>query len=88
MIRELLAKKQALQMELRQRAATGSNMYYGSRLAISLLTQRGAARVALAAGPGLMVIILFEYLFLIKLYIRVFFCCNLFSFLPFKLIFR
>lgn len=43
-------------MELRQRAATGSNMYYGSRLAISLLTQRGAARVALAAGPGLLVI--------------------------------
>lgn len=56
MIRELLAKKQALQMELRQRAATGSNMYYGSKLAISLLTQRGAARVALAAGPGLLVI--------------------------------
>ncbi|KAL6265602.1 hypothetical protein P5V15_002396 [Pogonomyrmex californicus] len=55
MIRELLAKKQALQMELRQRAATGSSMYYGSRLAISLLTNRGAARVALAAGPGLLV---------------------------------
>lgn len=55
-IRELLAKKQALQMELRQRAATGSSMYYGSRLAISLLTKRGAARVALAAGPGLLVI--------------------------------
>ncbi|KAG5341289.1 BBS2 protein, partial [Acromyrmex charruanus] len=54
-IRELLAKKQALQMELRQRAATGSSMYYGSRLAISLLTKRGAARVALAAGPGLLV---------------------------------
>jgi len=55
-IRELLAKKQALQMELRQRAATGSSMYYGSRLAISLLTKRGAARVAFAAGPGLLVI--------------------------------
>lgn len=55
MIRELLAKKQALQMELRQRTAMGSSMYYGSRLAISLLTQRGAARVALAAGPGLLV---------------------------------
>lgn len=55
-IRELLAKKQALQMELRQRAASGSSMYYGSRLAISLLTKRGAARVALAAGPGLLVI--------------------------------
>jgi len=55
-IRELLAKKQALQMELRQRAATGSSMYYGSRLAISLLTKKGAARVALAAGPGLLVI--------------------------------
>lgn len=55
MMRELLAKKQALQMELRQRAATGSSMYYGSRLAISLLTKRGAARVALAAGPGLLV---------------------------------
>lgn len=55
MMRELLAKKQALQMELRQRAATGSSMYYGSRLAISLLTNRGATRVALAAGPGLLV---------------------------------
>lgn len=55
-VRELLAKKQALQMELRQRAATGSSMYHGSRLAISLLTKRGAARVALAAGPGLLVI--------------------------------
>lgn len=54
-MRELLAKKQALQMELRQRAATGSSMYYGSRLAISLLTSRGATRVALAAGPGLLV---------------------------------
>ncbi|XP_067209756.1 Bardet-Biedl syndrome 2 protein homolog [Linepithema humile] len=54
-VRELLAKKQALQMELRQRAATGSSMYYGSRLAISLLTNRGATRVALAAGPGLLV---------------------------------
>lgn len=42
-------------MELRQRAAMGSSMYYGSRLAISLLTSRGAARVALAAGPGLLV---------------------------------
>ncbi|XP_020285539.1 Bardet-Biedl syndrome 2 protein homolog [Pseudomyrmex gracilis] len=55
MMRELLAKKQALQIELRQRAATGSSMYYGSRLAISLLTKRGAARVALAAGPGFLV---------------------------------
>lgn len=55
-IRELLAKKQALQMELRQRAATGSSMYYGSRLAISMLTNRGAVRIALAAGPGLLVI--------------------------------
>lgn len=56
-IRELLAKKQVLQMELRQRAATGSSMYYGSRLAISLLTKADAARVALAAGPGLLVIL-------------------------------
>lgn len=42
-------------MELRQRAATGSSMFHGSRLAISLLTKRGAARIALAAGPGLLV---------------------------------
>lgn len=55
MIRELLAKKQALQMELRQRAATGSGMYYGSRLAVSLMTSRSAARLAFAAGPGLLV---------------------------------
>lgn len=61
-IRELLAKKQALQMELRQRAAMGSSMYYGSRLAISLLTRRGAARVALAAGPGLLVIRTFGHI--------------------------
>ncbi|XP_014469313.1 PREDICTED: Bardet-Biedl syndrome 2 protein homolog isoform X2 [Dinoponera quadriceps] len=54
-VRELLAKKQALQMELRQRSAAGSSLYHGSRLAISLLTKRGAARVALAAGPGLLV---------------------------------
>lgn len=87
-IRELLAKKQALQMELRQRAATGSNMYYGSRLAISLLTQRGAARVALAAGPGLLVMYYLDISFFIKLYIRVSFYYNLFLFLPFKLIFR
>ncbi|EZA50631.1 hypothetical protein DMN91_003536 [Ooceraea biroi] len=55
MIRDLLAKKQALQMELRQRAATGSSMYYGSRLAVSLMTNRSAARIAFAAGPGLLV---------------------------------
>jgi len=55
MIRELLARKQALQMELRQRAATSTSMYYGSRLAISLMTNRRAARIAFAAGPGLLV---------------------------------
>jgi len=54
-IRELLARKQALQMELRQRAATSTSMYYGSRLAVSLMTNRRAARVAFAAGPGLLV---------------------------------
>ncbi|XP_076681212.1 BBSome complex member BBS2 [Andrena cerasifolii] len=54
-MRELLAKKQVLQMELRQRAASVPNMYHRTKLAVSLMTTRGAARVALASGPGLLI---------------------------------
>ncbi|XP_043251138.1 Bardet-Biedl syndrome 2 protein homolog [Colletes gigas] len=54
-MRELLAKKQALQMELRQRAASVPNMYHRTKLAVSLMTANGAARVALASGPGLLI---------------------------------
>ena len=54
-IRDLLAKKQVLQMELRQRGASVPNMYHGTKLAVSLMTSNGAARVALASGPGLFV---------------------------------
>ncbi|XP_066591973.1 Bardet-Biedl syndrome 2 protein homolog [Prorops nasuta] len=55
LVRELLAKKQALQMELRQRAASVPSMYHGTKLAVSLVAARGAARLGLAAGPGLVV---------------------------------
>ncbi|KAK2582215.1 hypothetical protein KPH14_004567 [Odynerus spinipes] len=54
-MRELLAKKQALQMELRQRAASVPNMYHHTKLAVSLISARGAARLGVAAGPGLLV---------------------------------
>lgn len=54
-MRELLAKKQVLQMELRQRAASVPNMYHSTKLAVTLMTSNGAARVALASGPGLLV---------------------------------
>lgn len=54
-VRELLAKKQVLQMELRQRAASVPNMYHGTKLAVNLMTSGGAARVGLASGPGLLV---------------------------------
>ena len=54
--RELLAQKQALEVELRQRSASTSSYLIGSKLAISLTSTRGAVRLALASGPGLMVI--------------------------------
>nr|XP_003703550.1 PREDICTED: Bardet-Biedl syndrome 2 protein homolog isoform X2 [Megachile rotundata] len=54
-MRDLLARKQMLQMELRQRASTVPNMYHGTKLAVSLMTSRGAARVSLASGPGLLI---------------------------------
>ncbi|XP_029051059.2 Bardet-Biedl syndrome 2 protein homolog [Osmia bicornis bicornis] len=54
-MRELLARKQVLQMELRQRASSVPNMYHGTKLAVSLMTSRGAARVSLASGPGLLI---------------------------------
>ncbi|CAK9811316.1 Bardet-Biedl syndrome 2 protein homolog [Anthophora plagiata] len=54
-IRELLAKKQILQMELRQRATSLPSMYQGTKLAVNLMTSAGAARVALASGPGLLI---------------------------------
>lgn len=54
-MRELLAKKQVLQMELRQRAASVPNMYHRTKLAVSVMSRDGAARVALASGPGLLV---------------------------------
>lgn len=54
-MRDLLAKRQILQMELRQRAASVPNMFHGTKLAVSLMTCNGAVRVALASGPGLFV---------------------------------
>ncbi|CAL7938796.1 unnamed protein product [Xylocopa violacea] len=54
-MRDLLARKQVLQMELRQRAASVPSMYHGTKLAVSLSTSNGAARVALASGPGLLI---------------------------------
>lgn len=54
-MRDLLAKKQILQMEIRQRTASVPNMYHGTKLAVSLMSAEGAARVALASGPGLFV---------------------------------
>lgn len=54
-MRDLLAKKQILQMEIRQRAASVPNMYHGTKLAVSLMSAEGAARVALASGPGLLI---------------------------------
>ncbi|XP_024945765.1 Bardet-Biedl syndrome 2 protein homolog [Cephus cinctus] len=54
-MRELLAKKHALQLELRQRAAAVPSTYHGTRLAISLTSSKGAARLSLASGPGLLV---------------------------------
>lgn len=54
--RELLSKKQALEMEIRQRQVTTPNHFMGSKLAVSLTSTRGAVRLALASGPGLVVI--------------------------------
>ncbi|XP_076230796.1 BBSome complex member BBS2 [Calliopsis andreniformis] len=54
-MRELLAKRQVLQMELRQRAASVPSMYHRTKLAVSVTTALGAARVALASGPGLLI---------------------------------
>ncbi|XP_076644688.1 BBSome complex member BBS2 [Halictus rubicundus] len=54
-MRELLAKKQVLQMELRQRTASVPTMYHSTKLAVTLMTINGAARVALASGPGLLI---------------------------------
>ncbi|KOC68500.1 Bardet-Biedl syndrome 2 protein like protein [Habropoda laboriosa] len=54
-MRELLAKKQILQMELRQRATSLPSMYQGTKLAVNLMTSAGAARVGLASGPGLLI---------------------------------
>ncbi|XP_048510974.1 Bardet-Biedl syndrome 2 protein homolog isoform X2 [Athalia rosae] len=52
-VRELLAKKQALVSELRHRAA--NPIHFGSRLAVSISCNNGAANLALAAAPGLFV---------------------------------
>ncbi|XP_046748192.1 Bardet-Biedl syndrome 2 protein homolog isoform X2 [Diprion similis] len=53
MVRELLAKKQALIAEMRHRAANPGS--FASRLAVEVSCGDGAARMALAAGPGLLV---------------------------------
>ncbi|XP_014207589.1 Bardet-Biedl syndrome 2 protein homolog [Copidosoma floridanum] len=53
--RELLLKKHSLQMELRQRTASESNYYLGSKLAVSIASARGAVRLGLASGPGLFI---------------------------------
>ena len=54
-MRNLLARKQALQVELRQRNAPFPGGYLGTRLAVTLFSSRGAVRLALASGPGLLV---------------------------------
>lgn len=54
LMRKLVAKKQALLMELRQRDGPFQN-YIGTKLAISTFSARGAARIALASGPGLVI---------------------------------
>ncbi|XP_058788699.1 Bardet-Biedl syndrome 2 protein homolog [Phymastichus coffea] len=53
--RELMAKKQSLLMELRQRSISESNYFVGSKLAISIASARGAVRLGLASGPGLLI---------------------------------
>ncbi|XP_014222559.1 Bardet-Biedl syndrome 2 protein homolog [Trichogramma pretiosum] len=53
--RELLAKKQSLQMELRQRNSSESNYFIGSKLAVSIASSNGAVRLGLASGPGLLI---------------------------------
>ncbi|XP_015513002.1 Bardet-Biedl syndrome 2 protein homolog isoform X1 [Neodiprion lecontei] len=52
-MRELLAKKQALIAEMRHRAANPGS--FASRLAVEVSCGDGAVRMALAAGPGLLV---------------------------------
>lgn len=59
--RQLLSKKEALEVEIRQRLVTTPNQFLGSKLAISLTSTRGAVRLALASGPGLVVIIFFPF---------------------------
>ncbi|CAG5102110.1 Similar to Bbs2: Bardet-Biedl syndrome 2 protein homolog (Mus musculus), partial [Cotesia congregata] len=54
LIRKLLAKKQALTTELKQRGANFQN-YLGSKLAVNMFPSKGAVRLALAAGPGLLI---------------------------------
>ncbi|XP_074109421.1 BBSome complex member BBS2 isoform X2 [Cotesia typhae] len=54
LIRKLLARKQALTMELKQRGANFQN-YLGSKLAVNMFPSKGAVRLALAAGPGLLI---------------------------------
>lgn len=52
-VRELLARKQLLASEVRHRTANPGNL--GTRLAVEISCSDGAARLALAAGPGLFV---------------------------------
>ncbi|KAK0179481.1 hypothetical protein PV327_005231 [Microctonus hyperodae] len=55
-IRQLIAKKQALLMELRQRSNDNStSSYLSTKLAINAITTRTAARIVLASGPGLFI---------------------------------
>lgn len=54
LLRKLMARKQTLQLEIRQRAAPFQN-YLGTKLMASIFASRGAARLALAAGPGLLI---------------------------------
>lgn len=54
--RRLVARKQALRAELRQRGVSEASFSsYGSKLAVSLSSARGAVRLGLASGPGLLV---------------------------------
>ncbi|XP_033217005.1 Bardet-Biedl syndrome 2 protein homolog isoform X2 [Belonocnema kinseyi] len=53
--RDLLAKKHVLELELRQRFAATPDYLIGSKLAISLTSTKGAVRLAIASGPGIVI---------------------------------
>ncbi|XP_051169367.1 Bardet-Biedl syndrome 2 protein homolog isoform X1 [Leptopilina boulardi] len=53
--RHLLTKKEALEVEIRQRQVSTPSLFMGTKLAVNLTSTRGAVRLALASGPGLVI---------------------------------